>query len=417
MEFQLYDPPTSGSLIGRDEDGLRVPDDPIVGVAPGDGIGAEIWAAARPVLEAAVERAYGSQRSVVWFELLAGESAQEKFGERLPKETVEALRHFQVGLKGPLATPQEGGVGSLNVELRRRLELHSGLRPVKWLEGVPCPVKHPEKLDLLVFRELTEDLHAGVEWSADSETARSLIERVGSEEGIELREGSALALKPLSAFASKRLVRRAIEYALERGRSSVTLVHEANVLPQTEGSFRDWGYELAAEEFGPQTVSEAELWEKYDGSRPDNKIVIKDRLMDTMFQQLLLRPDNHSVIAATNLNGQYLASALAAQAGGASLGAGASFGEEVTLFETAHGSAPKQAGRDSANPSALMLAGALLLEHLGWTEAGRLVVKAVQETIQSQRVTADLERRMSGGTLLSCSEFGAAVLEGLQARE
>jgi isocitrate dehydrogenase len=413
VEFQLFDPPVTGTRIGHEDGRLVVPDDPIVPFIEGDGIGPDVWAASRPVLDAAVDKAYGGQRSIRWFEVFAGAKADERFGEWLPRETVETIRYYRVAIKGPLTTPVGGGMRSLNVTLRQVLDLYACLRPIRWIEGVPCPVKNPDKLDVVIFRENTEDVHAGIEWPSQSQEAQELAAHLRKRYGTTIREGSGLGVKPVSAFGSKRLVRLAIQYALDRGRSSVTLVHEGNIMKFTEGAFRDWGYELAREEFAQSTLTETELWEKYEGSRPDNKVVVKDRIADAMFQQALLRPDDYSVLATTNLNGDYLSSALVAQVGGLGLGPGANIGDEAALFEATHGTAPKYAGQDKVNPGSMVLSGAMMLEQLGWTEAARLVSNAVQETIKQKRVTYDLERQMTGATLLKCSEFGQALIENM----
>ncbi len=415
MEFQLFDPPTSGTRIDHQDGRLVVPEDPIVPFIEGDGTGPDLWAATRPVLDAAVEKAYGGSRSIHWLEVFAGEKADERFGERLPRETVEAIRYFRVAIKGPLTTPVGGGIRSLNVALRQLLDLYACIRPVRWFEGVPCPVKHPDKLNVVLFRENTEDVYAGIEWAADSPEAKAIIEYFHETHGVDIRDGSGIGLKPISSFCSKRLMRKALQYALDRGRSSVTLVHKGNIMKFTEGAFRDWAYELAAEEFAQSTVTEAELRDKYDGLRPDNKIVVKDRIADAMFQQILLRPEEYSVLATTNLNGDYLSDALIAQVGG--LGPSSNEGDEVALFEATHGSAPKYAGQDKVNPSSLILSGVMMLHHLGWNEAERLIVNAVQETIKQKRVTYDLERHLSDATLLKCSEFGQAIIENLAATD
>jgi isocitrate dehydrogenase len=417
VEFRTLDPPSSGTRIGMDDDRLVVPDDPIVPYIEGDGVGPDIWAAARPVLDAAVEKAFGGRKQLHWFEVLAGRKAQERCGEWLPEETVQAIRHFRVGMKGPLETPIGGGHRSLNVSLRRLLDLYASVRPIHWFEGVPSPVKHPEKLDVVLFRENTEDLHAGIEWKAGSDEATTLIRYLNENNSTNIRESSGIGVKPISANASKRLVRRAIQYALDRGRASVTLVHEGNIMKFTEGAFRDWGLELAAEEFAADTVTEKELWDSHDGVRPDNKIVIKDRIAAAMFSEVLLSPGEYSVIATTNLNGDYLGDALLAQVGSLGLGPSASIGDDTALFETTHDILEKHAGEDRVNPGSLILSGAMMLEHLGWPEAARLVTNALQATLKQKKVTYELERRMSDATLLKCSEFGKAISENLGAED
>ncbi|MEM7247075.1 MAG: isocitrate/isopropylmalate family dehydrogenase [Acidobacteriota bacterium] len=411
MEFRTLDPPSSGRRIDVEDGRQIVPEDPIVPYLEGDGVGPEIWAAARAVLDAAVEKVFGGQRQVHWFEIFAGRKAHDRFQDWLPDETVEAIRHYRVALKGPLETPVDGSIRRLSVSLRQRLDLYASVRPIRWLEGVPSPIKHPEKLDLVLFRENTECLHAGLEWSATSDEAQGLVHHLNDTLETNVREGSALALHPSSAYGSKRLVRRAIQHALDRGRASVTLAHAGDVLKMTEGAFRDWGLELAREEFAASTISEADLREKYDGDRPDNKVVVKDRRIDALFQQVQLRPGEHSVVATTNLHADALFSTLIAQVGG--LGGSANVGDEVALFETTHEPLSELAGQDQANPGSLILAGVMLLEHLGWHEAGRMVTNALQETLRQKRVTADLERQMSGATLVKCSEFAQAVVGNL----
>jgi len=410
-----------GRLIEWDGDGRPiVPETPEIGYIEGDGIGPDIWAASRPVLDAAVERAYGGKRSIVWQEILAGEKAQRKFGREnpLPDESIEEIAQYGIAIKGPLTTPIGGGFRSLNVTLRQRLDLYACVRPVRYFPGVPAPVVHPERVHVVIFRENTEDVYAGVEWPAGSEEARSVLEHVNEKlrraDAAEISLESGVGIKPMSAFNTRRLVRRAIVYALENGFDSVTLVHKGNIMKYTEGAFRDWGYALAREEFAERTVTETELYDRFNGRLPDGRIVIKDRIADAMFQQLLLRPEEYGVIATPNLNGDYLSDAAAAQVGGLGMAPGANIGDQCALFEATHGSAPKYAGMDKVNPGSLILSGVEMLRFMGWREAGDLVVKAITRTIQQGTVTYDLARQMTGAREVRCSEFGAAIRENME---
>jgi isocitrate dehydrogenase len=378
----------------------------------GDGIGPDIWRATRRVIDAAVETVYGGRRSIAWFEVFAGEKANERFGQWLPTDTVEAIRHFRIGIKGPLTTPVGGGFRSLNVALRQILDLYACVRPVRWYTGVPSPVAHPEKVDMVIFRENTEDVYAGIEYAAHSAEARRLIE-VLSGFGAEVRGDSGIGIKPISVTGSKRLVRKAIEHALAEGKPSVTLMHKGNIMKFTEGAFKDWGYELAREEFGASTVTEDELWTSHGGRAPAGRVVIKDRIADAMFQQVLLRPDEYDVIATTNLNGDYMSDALAAQVGGLGMAPGSNEGDGMAVFEATHGTAPKYAGQDKVNPGSLILSGVMMLRWMGWPEAAGRIERALSETISQKRVTYDLERQMDGATLLKTSEFGEAIIENL----
>lgn len=407
--------------IAWDEEGRPiVPDTPEIGFIEGDGIGHDIWSATRPVLDAAVERAYGGKRSIVWQEILAGEKAQRKFGREnpLPDESIEKIAQYGIAIKGPLTTPIGGGFRSLNVTLRQRLDLYACIRPVRYFPGVPAPVVHPERVNIVIFRENTEDVYAGVEWPAGSEEARSVLEHVNEKlrtaGAAELSLECGVGIKPMSAFNTRRLVRRAIVYALENKFESVTLVHKGNIMKYTEGAFRDWGYEVAREEFAAKTITEMELYEQFDGRVPDGRIVIKDRIADAMFQQLLLRPEEYGVIATPNLNGDYLSDAAAAQVGGLGMAPGANIGDGCALFEATHGSAPKYAGKDKVNPSSLILSGVEMLRFMGWKEAADLVVKAVIRTIEQGAVTYDLARQMTGAREVRCSEFGAAIRENIE---
>ena len=387
-----------------------VPDRPIVPFIEGDGSGRDIWKAAKAVIDAAVEKAYGGSKQIAWYEVFAGEKAYDRFGEWLPADTVDAIREFCVAIKGPLTTPVGGGIRSLNVALRQLMTLYSCVRPVKWYPGVPSPMKDPGKLDVVIFRENTEDVYAGIEWEQGTAEATRVIEFLNGEMGRGILGDSGVGIKPVSITGSKRLVRAAIQYAVDNGRSSVTLVHKGNIQKFTEGAFRDWGYEVATEEFRDACVTEAEIWDSGDGTVPDGKILVKDRIADAMFQQVLLRPSEYDVIATTNLNGDYLSDACAAQVGGLGLAPGANIGDGQALFEATHGTAPKYADKDVINPSSVILSGVMMLDHLGWKEAARLIESGMTGAIAAKTVTYDLHRQMAGATKLGCSQFGAAVI-------
>ncbi len=392
---------------------LNVPENPIIPFIEGDGTGPDIWAATQKVLDAAVTRSYNGSRSIEWLEILAGEKAFETCGEWLPKATVEALKKYVVSIKGPLTTPVGEGMRSLNVTLRQVLDLYACVRPVRYYKGVVSPVKSPEQVDMVIFRENTEDVYAGIEWQAGTENANRVIDFLRNEMGASIRDNSGIGIKPISEFGTKRLVRKAIQHALDAGRDSVTLVHKGNIMKFTEGAFRNWGYELAAEEFAEITISEAALWEQHNGVVPEGKIVIKDRIADAMFQQILLRPNEYSVLAMPNLNGDYMSDALAAQVGGLGMAPGANIGDGVAMFEATHGTAPKYAGLDKVNPGSLLLSGVMLLEYIGWKEAAALIQTALETTISKKTVTYDLARLMEGATELSCSAFGSAIINNM----
>ncbi len=413
IEFDKLTVPTEGEKIEIEGDKLKIPDFPIIPCIEGDGIGPDIMRAARGVWDSAVEKAYKGKKKIVWFDIYAGDSANAKYGEVLPQDTFKAIEHFIVAIKGPLTTPVAGGYRSLNVTLRQTLNLYACVRPVKYFKGVPSPVKHPEKMDVMIFRENTEDVYAGIEWPQGSEITLELIHYLNKKYNLNIREDSGIGIKPISITGTKRLVRKAIKYALEHGRKSVTLDHKGNIMKYTEGAFRDWGYELAKEEFSDKTVTEAELWDKYEGKVPDGKIVIKDRIADSMFQQILTRTDEYDVIATPNLNGDYLSDACAAQVGGLGMAPGGNIGDFIALFEATHGTAPKYANQDKVNPSSLILSGVMMLEYLGWDKAGNLINDALGKTIMQKRVTYDLHRLMEGATKLKTSEFGTAIIENM----
>ncbi|HEY9685705.1 MAG TPA: isocitrate dehydrogenase (NADP(+)) [Coleofasciculaceae cyanobacterium] len=393
---------------------LNVPDQPIIPFIEGDGIGVDIWPASQKVLDAAVEVAYNGKKQIVWKEILAGEKAFNQTGSWLPDATNEAIKEYKVAIKGPLTTPVGGGIRSLNVALRQIHDLYACVRPVRWFQGVPAPVKEPQKLDVVIFRENTEDVYAGIEYKEGSEEAKKVINFLKDNFQANIRPDSGIGIKPMSETGAKRLVRRALKYALANNKPSVTLVHKGNIMKFTEGAFRDWGYEVAKDEFSDQVVTEADLWDKFNGQVPAGKIVIKDRIADAMFQQLLLRPDEYDVIATPNLNGDYLSDACAAQVGGLGLAPGANIGDNAAVFEATHGTAPKYAGQDKVNPGSLILSGVMMLEHLGWTEAAKLVVEAFERTIASKKVTYDLERQMPGATLMSCSGFANEIVSNMK---
>lgn len=390
---------------------LEVPDNPQVLFIEGDGTGPDIWRATRPVLDAAVAKAFGGAREIRWREILAGEKAFKQTGQYLPEETLEALRKYRVALKGPLTTPIGGGFRSLNVTLRQVLDLYACIRPVRYYAGVPSPLKEPEKINMVVFRENTEDVYAGVEWQAMSPEARRLIDFLNQQLGCRLDPNAAIGIKPMTARCSKRLVRMALKYALERGYASVTLMHKGNIMKYTEGAFQNWGYEVALEEFEGKALSEAELESRYNWQTPPGRVVIKDRLADNLFQQVLLRPAEYHVIATPNLNGDYISDALAAQVGGLGMAPGANIGDNCAMFEATHGSAPKYAGLDRVNPSSLILSGAMLLEYLGWGEAADLIHQALPRVLASGVATYDLARLLPGTQEISCSAFGQQLVE------
>ena len=392
------------ATISLDSKGqFKVPDGPVIPIIVGDGIGPDIWRAARPILDAAVKKS--GRQPIEWLELAAGAKAKEDCGEYLPEATLEALRQYRVSLKGPLGTPVGGGIRSLNVAIRQKLDLYSCIRPVSWTPGAPSPVKNPGKVNMIIFRENTEDVYAGLEWPAGSPEAEKLIKYVDTELGAKIRPSSALGLKPMSEFGSKRLIRMALKWALDHKAPSLTLVHKGNIMKYTEGAFRSWGYELAREEFGPLTVSEAEA------GAAENRLIIKDRIADNMFMQTLLRPDEYSVLAMPNLNGDYLSDALAAQIGGLGMAPGANVGDGLAVFEATHGTAPKYAGQDKVNPCSLIFSGAFMLDFLGWSDAAELVRQAVAKTLADKIVTYDLARQMDGAKSVSTSAFGRAVTE------
>ena len=392
---------------------LNVPDNPIVAYIEGDGIGVDITPASLHVWNSAVEKAYGGKRKIAWMEIYSGEKAASLYdGNYMPEETFDAMREFVVGIKGPLTTPIGGGFRSLNVTLRQVLDLYACVRPVRYIPGTPSPMTHPELMDIILFRENTEDVYSGVEFVANSDEANKLIAFLRDELGKNVRDASAIGIKPVSEFGTKRLVRQALEYAIDHNRSSVSLVHKGNIMKFTEGAFRDWGYELARDEFGAEPW-EGGPWHIMKNPNTGKEIVIKDVIADNMLQQLLTRTKDYDVIATLNLNGDYMSDAAAAQVGGLGMAPGGNIGDGVALFEATHGTAPKYAGKDMVNPGSLILSGVMMLEYMGWTEAGELVVEAMTKTIQDKTVTYDLHRQIEGATKLSCSEFAQAIVDNM----
>ena len=406
-EFKNLVAPSEGTAITRQQDGaLVVPDDPIIPFIEGDGIGRDIWRASVRVFDAAVKKSFGDRKRVVWFEVLAGEKAREQTGEWLPTDTLEAAKAYRVAIKGPLTTPVGGGIRSLNVSIRQLLDLYACVRPVRYFAGTPSPVRRPEQMDVVIFRENTEDVYAGIEWQQGSPEAKQLLDYLSASFGKRIRRDSGIGIKPISITGSKRLVRMAVRHAIDNGRKSVTLVHKGNIMKFTEGAFRDWGYEVAKDEFGDYTIGE------WDGD-PDGRIVMKDRIADSMLQQILTRTADYDVIATTNLNGDYLSDACAAQVGGLGLAPGANIGDDVGFFEATHGTAPKYADKDVINPSSVILSGAMMFRYMGWRDVAASIEHGIERTIQQKTVTYDLERLMEGATKLKTSKFADAVIANM----
>ena len=400
---------STGSKIKISAGKVDVPNDPIIPFIEGDGIGRDITIASQRVVNAAVEKVYGGKRKIHWWEIYAGDKATEKYGELLPKDTLKAIEDYKVVIKGPLTTPVGGGFRSLNVTLRQVLDLYACIRPVKYYPGVPSPVRQPEKMNVVIYRENTEDVYAGVEWKAESDQARKVIGWINENLGSKIRPDSGIGIKPISKFASQRLIRMAIQFALKHNKKSVTLVHKGNIQKFTEGAFRDWGYELARTEFAEQTITEDQTGNQAAGK----KVVIKDRIADSMFQQILTRTDEYEVIATTNLNGDYLSDACAAQVGGLGIAPGANVGDDAAVFEATHGTAPKYANKDMTNPGSLLLSAVMMLEFMDWQEAADAIEAAFTKTIQQKKVTYDLARQTQGATELKTSEFATAIIENL----
>jgi len=405
--------PPQGERITYAGGALSVPAHPVIPFIEGDGTGPDIWAAAVRVFDAAVERAYEGERRIAWMEVFAGEKSFKAHQDWLPDETLDAIREFRVGIKGPLTTPVGGGHRSLNVALRQTLDLYASVRPVRYFEGVGAPVKEPALLDIVIFREAIEDVYAGIEFKAESPDAEKLRGFLAREFKSDILEGSAIGIKPMSAFRSKRLIEMAIRHALRHGRESVTLVHKGNIQKFTEGAFRDWGYELAREKFADATVAESDLGKAGASARADG-VVMKDRIADSMFQQLLLRPADYSVIATSNLNGDYLSDAAAAQVGGLGIAPGANIGDGMAVFEATHGTAPKYAGLNKINPGSVILSGVMMFEYLGWDEVAKLIVRGLENAIKAGQVTYDLARQMPRSSEVSTSAFGDRIIAGMK---
>lgn len=416
MSYIKVQVPQAGQKITKNEDGsLNVPNQPIIPFIEGDGIGIDITPVMKKVVDAAVEKAYGTARKICWMEIFAGEKATKVYDEHtwLPDETLTAAKEFMVSIKGPLTTPVGGGIRSLNVALRQMLDLYMCVRPVRYFKGTPSPLLHPEHTDMVIFRENSEDIYAGIEWAAGSEGAKKVIEFLQSEMGvtkIRFPNHCGIGIKPVSKQGTSRLVRAAIQYAIDNDRSSVTLVHKGNIMKFTEGAFKDWGYYIAKHEFGAKPI-DGGPWCEFKNPKTGKTIVVKDAIADAFLQQILLRPKEYDVIATLNLNGDYISDALAAQVGGIGIAPGANIGKEAAIFEATHGTAPKYAGQDKVNPGSLILSAEMMLRHIGWFEAADLIIKGMEEAIAAKQVTYDFERLMSGATLKSCSEFGEVIIQ------
>ncbi len=414
MNYTKITVPSSGAGITTREGELNVPDNPILLWIEGDGIGPDIMTASKRIWDAAVQKAYGGQRKIAWMEIYAGEKAAGLFGgDYFPAESMQAIREFVVGIKGPLTTPVGGGFRSLNVALRKDLDLYACIRPVKWYPGVPSPLRRPEQVNCVIFRENTEDVYAGIEYKAGSPEAAKVERFLKEEMGAKFFANSGIGIKPMSAFGTKRLVRKALEYAVRNVRKSVTFVHKGNIQKFTEGAFMQWGYEVAKQEYGDLTITEQELWDNHGGKQPAGKIVVKDRIADIMFQQMLLRPAEYDVIATPNLNGDYLSDAVAAQVGGVGIAPGANIGDYLAVFEATHGTAPKYANQDKVNPGSLLLSGVMMLDYIGWTEAAKAAEQAYTRAVADKIVTYDFARQMEGAKEVKTSEFASAVIERL----
>jgi isocitrate dehydrogenase len=408
--FSILKPPSTGTAIARKSGRIVVPDDPIIPYIEGDGTGPDIWHASVRIFDAAVKNASGGKKKIAWFEVPAGEKAKEQFNEWLPNDTLEAVRTYKVAIKGPLTTPVGGGIRSLNVTLRQVLDLYACVRPVRYFTGTPSPVTHPELMNVVIFRENTEDVYAGIEWAKGTPQAERVIEFLASEMGKRIRPDSGIGIKPISETGSKRLIRMAIQYAIDNKRKSVTLVHKGNIMKFTEGAFRDWGYELAKAEFRDRIVTEDEVTA---GAPRDGKILINDRIADSVFQQILTRTADYDVFATPNLNGDYLSDAAAAQVGGLGMAPGANIGDEIGFFEATHGTAPKYAGKDVINPSSVVLSGVMMFRYLGWIDVADMIETALEKTIKQKKVTYDLARQMTGATELKTSQFAEAVINNM----
>ncbi len=405
--FSILKAPATGTAITRDGGRLVVPDDPIIPFIEGDGTGPDIWRASVRVFDAPVQKAFGGRKRIAWFEVPAGEKAQNQYGEWLPNDTLEAVRAYKVAIKGPLTTPVGGGIRSLNVTLRQVLDLYACVRPVRYFTGTPAPVTHPERMDVVIFRENTEDVYAGIEWAKGTPEAAKIIGFLEREMGKKVRADSGIGIKPISEFGTKRLVRMAIQYAVDNHRKTVTIVHKGNIMKFTEGAFRDWGYEVAKAEFRDFVVTEEETWA---GASREGKVLINDRIADSVFQQILTRTSDYDVFACPNLNGDYLSDACAAQVGGLGIAPGANIGDDIGFFEATHGTAPKYAGKDVINPGSVILSGVMMFRYLGWGSAADLIERGLEKTIREKKVTYDLARQMDGATELKTSAFADAII-------
>ena len=411
MSRQTVDLIKQGKKITINSDNLLdVPDNPIILFIEGDGIGPDITKAMLNVLDAAIEKAYNKKREIAWTEVFSGEKSYNRNGEWLPEETLEAFKDYLIGIKGPLTTPVGGGIRSLNVTLRQKLSLYACIRPIRYFKGVSSPMKKPELVDMIVFRENTEDVYAGYEWKSTTDEAREIISFLNDKLGCNISIDSGIGIKPISPKASKDITRKAIKYAVAHNKKVITLVHKGNIMKFTEGSFKEWGYELARDEFSDILITEEEVYKKFNGKTPEGKIMINDRIADMMFQQVLLRPSEYDVIITPNLNGDYISDAIAAQVGGLGLAPGANLSDTIAVFEATHGTAPKYANLDKVNPSSLILSGVMMLEHIGWKEAGDLIIKGMEKTIQSKKVTYDLARMMEGANEIKCSQFAQEII-------
>jgi len=410
MSYKNIKIPASGDKILVNNGRLVVSDHPVIPFIEGDGTGPDIWKASRLVFDTAVEKAYGGKRKIEWMEVYAGEKANSLFGTYLPDETLEVIKEYIVAIKGPLTTPVGGGFRSLNVSLRQLLDLYACIRPVRYYRGTPSPVKYPENVDMIIFRENTEDVYSGIEWQKGSDEAKKIIDFLTKEMKKNIHEDSGIGIKPISETGSKRIVRKAIKYALENGRKSVTIVHKGNIMKYTEGAFKNWAYEVAVNEFRDRVVLESEISE---GKKAEGKLVIKDRIADSMFQQVLIKPEEYDVIVTTNLNGDYLSDAIAAQVGGLGMAPGSNIGDFYAVFEATHGTAPKYANQDKVNPGSLILSGVMMFEYIGWKEAAEMIKKALEKTIQSRVVTYDLARQIENAREVKCSEFAKEICRNM----
>ena len=413
IKFKKFSPPTEGEAITVKDGKLIVPDNPVIPFIIGDGIGPDITNTTRMVVDAAVEKAYSGQKKIAWYEVYAGGLADEKFGELIPEDTVEAIKHYHVALKGPLTTPVGKGHRSLNVTLRIVLNLYACVRPIRYFRGAPSPVRQPEKVDMVIFRENTEDVYSGIEWQQGSKEAKQVIDFLNSNMDTKISDDSGIGIKNISIAGTKRLVRMALDYAITHKRESVTFVHKGNIMKFTEGAFRNWGYEVAREEYGDYTITEDELYEKYSGTQPDGKIVVKDRIADAMLQLVLTRPEEYDILAMPNLNGDYFSDAIVAQVGGLGLAPSSNMAKDRFVFEASHGTAPKYAGQNKVNPGSLILTAAMMLDTIGFKEADALITKGVAGAIEKKTVTYDLERLMEGATTVSTSGFGEKIIENM----